>query len=130
MLFDTSSMLISVAKSDEDSQAEYLTMAKRIADLHKILVLAVVSGIAYIPFASSRFLVSYTIFFSGVAIVPILNRGKCPLTQWEKHLLQEGGEQPYEGSCIPHYLPFVSPRLVHIGKILIALTLIAVWIFK
>jgi archaellum biogenesis ATPase FlaH len=43
MLFDTSSMLISVAKSDEDSQAEYLTMAKRIADLHKILVLAVVS---------------------------------------------------------------------------------------
>lgn len=130
MFFVTSPMLSSTPKSDQVSQAEYLIMAKRIANLHKILVLMVLFGIAYTPFASLGFLVSYTIFFSGVAIVPILNKGKCPLTLWEKVYMSKGGQEPYQNSFIPHYLPFVTPFWVHIGKVLIALTLIVVWVLQ
>lgn len=130
MFLNTNSMLISSAKSDQCSQAEYLILAQRIAHCHKLLVLIVVFGIACAPFAPFNFLLFYTIFFSGVAIVPIFNKGKCPLTLWEKKCISKGGQEPYQNSFIPQYFPFVTPFWVHIGKVVIALTLIGVWIFK
>lgn len=111
------------------SQDYILLLARRVALFHKTLVFAVVAGIILTPFASVEFRTLYTIFFIVVAIVPILNGGKCPLTQLEKRLLKQGGQEPYEGSCIPHYLPFVTPFQVYIGKGLICIILFGVWTF-
>lgn len=130
MFFDTSPMLSSTPKSDQVSQVEYLTMAKKIADAHKLLVAVVVLGIVCTPFASFQFLIVYTVFFTGVAVTPFFNKGKCPLTLWEKACISKGGQKPYETSFIPHYFPFIKPFWVYIGKALIALALITVWVLQ
>ncbi len=130
MFFDISPMSSSTPKSDQVSQVEYLTMAKKIADAHKLLVLSVVGGVIYLPFAPFGFLIFYTIFFSVVAVTPFFYKGKCPLTLWEKAYMSKGGQEPYDTSFIPHYFRFIKPFWVHIGKILIALVLITVWVLQ
>ena len=130
MFFVTSPMLSSTPKSDQVSQVEYLTMAKKIADAHKLLVLSVVGGVIYLPFAPFGFLIFYTIFFSVVAVTPFFYKGKCPLTLWEKAYMSKGGQELYDTSFIPHYFPFITPVQVYIGKALIALALITVWVLQ
>jgi uncharacterized membrane protein len=118
------------SSSSEYTPDEYLTLAKKIADAHKLLVFSVVGGVIYLPFASFKFLIFYTVFFTGVAVTPFFNKGKCPLTLWEKNFILKGGQKPYETSFIPHYFPFFTPVQVYIGKALIALALITVWVLQ
>jgi uncharacterized membrane protein len=118
------------SSSSEYTPDEYLTLAKKIADAHKLLVAVVVLGIICTPFASFQFLIVYTVFFTGVAVTPFFNKGKCPLTLWEKACISKGGQEPYETSFIPHYFPFITPVQVYIGKALIALALITVWVLQ
>jgi hypothetical protein len=118
------------SSSSEYTQGKYLALAKKIADAHKLLVLSVVGGVIYLPFAPFGFLIFYTIFFSVVAVTPFFYKGKCPLTLWEKRFILKGGQEPYETSFIPHYFPFITPVQVYIGKALIALALITVWVLQ
>lgn len=119
-----------ISSSHQYSQNEYLVLAKRIVLVHKLLVYLVVCGALYLPFAPIQFIIFYTGYFVTVAVIPLCNKGKCPLTLMEKKMIRLGGLEPYQSSFIPYYFPFMKPSFVHIAKILISLTLIIVWIFQ
>lgn len=109
----------------------YLVAAKRVAILHSVIPIGVVLGVMYAPFASYTFQLWYTIYFSVVGIVPILNNWKCPLTEIEKNLIRRGGETPYDDTFIPHYIrpyiPFVAEWQVDGFKIIVFISLCRIW---
>ncbi len=109
----------------------YLVAAKRVAILHSVIPIGVVLGVMYAPFAPILFQIWYTVFFSVVAIVPILNNWKCPLTEIEKNLIRKGGETPYDDTFIPHYtrpyIPFVAEWQVDGFKIIVFISLCRIW---
>jgi Protein of Unknown function (DUF2784) len=77
--------------------------------LADVVVAAHLAYLAFIPFGGFfawrwRRMIGVHLVAVAIGLVSITIGFECPLTSWEKSLRERGGDHPYDGGFIDHYL--------------------------